>query len=364
MAVSRIDEAGLNVTQYGNRNLIINGGQTIDQRNGGAVVSNANGFITDRWTLAKYGPSGGAYSGQQVSDAPDDFSYSLKITVTTSTAGSVNDYWQAFQTIEGFNSKQLNWGTSAAKTVTVSFWVKSSVTGTYSFAFYNNGFNGGNRAIATTYTINSANTWEYKTLTIDGDGAAGASYWGTTNAQGVGCYWDLGCGDNQNIAADTWTSANARRVSGTVKLINTASATWQITGVQLEVGDTATGFEHRSYGEELALCRRYYRKIGPSQNSTQMPLLSGGTYDATEFQTTYNCEDMRAQPTLETTGTASDYEVYSVGGRTATSVPSLDPQSEPAALDIRVGLSGATAGQYGWLRTRNTTAYLAFDAEL
>ena len=95
-----------------------------------------------------------------------------------------------------------------------------------------------------------------------------------------------------------------------------------------------------------------------------MPLLSGGTYDATEFQTTYNCEDMRAQPTLETTGTASDYEVYSVGGRTATSVPSLDAQSEPAALDIRVGLSGATAGQYGWLRTRNTTAYLAFDAEL
>jgi len=266
------------------RNLIINGDMRIDQRNGGAAVSTANGYILDRWTLAKYGPGGGAYSGQQVSDAPDDFDHSLKVTVTTSTAGTVNDYWQAFQTIEGFNSKHLKWGTSAAKTVTVSFWVKSSVTGTYSFAFYNNGFNSGNRALATTYTINSANTWEYKTLTISGDGTAGASYWGTTNTQGVGCYWDLGCGDNQNIPADTWTSSNARRVAGTVKLINTANATWQITGVKLEVGSVATEFDHRSYGEELALCQRYYQVLdtgrlmsigngsGYSNGSTTLPV--------------------------------------------------------------------------------------------
>ena len=95
-----------------------------------------------------------------------------------------------------------------------------------------------------------------------------------------------------------------------------------------------------------------------------MPLLSGGTYDSTQFQTTYNCEDMRTQPTLETSGTAGDYQVYSTGGKTVTSVPALDGQSEPASLDVRVNITGATAGQYAWLRTTNTTAYLAFDAEL
>jgi hypothetical protein len=347
------------------RNLIINGDMRIDQRNGGAAVSSANGYIVDRWTLAKYGPGGGAYSGQQVSDAPDDFDHSLKVTVTTSTAGTVNDYWQAFQTIEGFNSKHLKWGTSAAKTVTVSFWVKSSVTGTYSFAFYNNGFNSGNRALATTYTINSANTWEYKTLTISGDGTAGASYWGTTNTQGVGCYWDLGCGDNQNIPADTWTSSNARRVAGTVKLINTANATWQITGVKLEVGSVATEFDHRSYGEELALCQRYFERF--DYDNTQFVAI-GSTNSATTANAMLSYSEKRDDPTITlppsgTSGGALSYLTSTGGYPSTTGTNSIQLASRTLARIHGSGYVGLNAGTPSGLFTSGASSIL-IDAEL
>ena len=347
------------------RNLIINGAMTIDQRNGGAVVSNANGYVTDRWTLAKYGPGGGAYSGQQVSDAPDDFDHSLKVTITTANAGTTNDYWQAFQTVEGFNSKHLKWGTSAAKTVTVSFWVKSSVTGTYSFAFFNNGFNSGNRALATTYTINAANTWEYKTLTINGDGTAGASYWGTTNVQGVGCYWDLGCGDSQNIPADTWTSANARRVAGSVKLIQTANATWQITGVKLEVGSVATAYDHRSYGEELNLCLRYFEKINYA-NTEFVALGVSNTTTTANANLEYTKKRVAPSVTLPSAGQTSGTVTYLTSTGGYPSGTGSNAIQTPAIDQCRIhgsGYTGLTAGGPSYIFSTGSTS-ISIDAEL
>lgn len=247
-------------SSFGYKNRLINGGMVFDQRNAGAAVTSANGFITDRWSLGKYDPTGGSYTGQQVSDAPAGFNYSLKVTVTSSVVQSADQFWQAFQTIEGYNVADFGFGTSSPKQVTLSFWVKSSVTGTYSVAFFNNGVGSTDRAYVTTYTVNSANTWEQKTITITGDGSSGSGYWGTTNNAGLGVYFDLGCGTNQEATANTWVTGNERRVAGTVRLMATNSATWQITGVQLEKGSTATSFDFRSYGTELQLAQRYFQK--------------------------------------------------------------------------------------------------------
>jgi hypothetical protein len=287
----------VNIAQSGSnnqtmRNRIINGDMRIDQRNAGALVSSANGFITDRWSMAKYDPTGGAYSGQQVTDAPSSFTNSLKVTVTTSVTQSTDQYWQLFQKIEGFNTADLGFGTSSASQVSVSFWVKSSVTGTYSVSLFNEGVGSTNRAYVTTYTINAANTWEYKTVTIAGDGASGAGYWGTTNGSGLGVYFDLGCGTNQQATANTWTTSNARRVSGTVRLMATGSATWQVTGVQLEKGTVATPFEYRSYGTELQLCQRYF------QNSATRYEYSIGTTGSVCAPIVSLPVTMRATPTV------------------------------------------------------------------
>jgi hypothetical protein len=288
-----VEDLDTSATQlFGMRNRIVNGAMMIDQRNAGALVSSANGFITDRWSLAKYDPTGGAYSGQQVTDAPSGFTNSLKVTVTTSITQSADQYWQLFQKIEGFNTADLGFGTSSASQVTVSFWIKSSVTGTYSVSLFNEGVGSTNRAYVTTYTINAANTWEYKTVTITGDGASGAGYWGTTNGSGLGVYFDLGCGTNQQATANTWTTSNARRVSGTVRLMATGSATWQVTGIQLEKGSTATSFDYRPYGTELALCQRYGQLVTQQQNSGDVCGTGSTTNVKFQFPVT-----MRSAPT-------------------------------------------------------------------
>lgn len=283
MPLTQVDQGLLSSTaQYtGFKNRIINGQMQIDQRNAGALVSNANGYITDRWTMAKYSSGSGAYSGQQVTDAPAGFTNSLKVTVTTNESSQPTDaYWQVFQRGEGYNFADLGFGTSSPSAITVSFWVKSSVTGTYSACIYNDGSGGTNRAYVTTYTINAANTWEYKSFTLTGDGASGAGYWNTTNGTSVCLFFDMGSGVNQQAAsANTWLNTNVRRISGTVRLMATSGATWQVTGVQLEKGSTATSFDYRPYGTELALCQRYYEKSYP-QGTVPGAVTATGSFEA------------------------------------------------------------------------------------
>jgi hypothetical protein len=239
--------------QYtGFKNRIINGAMVIDQRNAGASVAAASSqYFIDRWRAELSG--GGAYTVQQVTTAPTGFQNSALITVTTADASIASgDFYDVQQFIEGFNVADLGWGTASAQAVALSFWVRSSVTGTFAGSLSNGA---ANRSYVFTYAISAANTWEYKTVTIPGDTSG---TWVTNNGRGLLLTYDLGNGSSYQAAAGSWVGQYAVATSGSVKLISTLSATWQFTGVQLEKGTTATSFDYRPYGTELALCQRYF----------------------------------------------------------------------------------------------------------
>ena len=237
------------------RNKIINGSMTIDQRNAGAAVTASGAFPVDRFLQAF---SGGevAISSQQDSSAPTGFVNSTKITITTAEVSVGADDRVAFQhRIEGTNVADLAWGTANAKTTTLSFWVRSSVTGNFGGVVRNSA---NDRSYPFTYAILVADTWEYKTVTIAGDTSG---TWLTTTGTGLVVNFSLMAGTNFVGTAGVWAAAGVQGATGQVQLATTLNATWYITGVQLEVGDTATPFEHRSYGQELALCQRYYEEV-------------------------------------------------------------------------------------------------------
>jgi hypothetical protein len=236
----------------GFRNRIINGDMRIDQRNAGAAVTPATfAFPVDRWRAEE--DTDGAYTIEQVEDAPSGFVQSIKVTVTTADASiGANQTATIQQRIEGNNVADFGLGTASAKTFTLSFWVKSSLTGTFGGGFSNAAEN---RSYAFTYAINAANTWEYKTITVAGDTTG---TWQTGTSIGLRVNFGLAAGSTYAQTAGSW-SADAKYFSatGAVNVMGTLNATWQVTGVQLEVGSTATPFERRPYGTELMLCQRY-----------------------------------------------------------------------------------------------------------
>ena len=234
-----------------NRNKIINGAMVIDQRNGGgSVIPAGSSYTLDRWRIGASAAS--KVSVQQSSVAPEGFSNSTLITsVSAYTIGSGEEI-NFGQRIEGYNTSDLGWGTTSAKTVTLSFWVRSSLTGLFSGAVKNAD---GTRSYAFTYSINAANTWEYKSVTIQGDTSG---TWSATNSTGVIAQFMIAAGSSLLITANAWASGNYAGAVGATNLVATNGATLYFTGVQLELGDTATPFEHRSYGDELARCQRYY----------------------------------------------------------------------------------------------------------
>ena len=238
------------------RNRIINGAMTIDQRNAGAAVTPTNGAYTlDRW--AAFVSQASKITIQQNAGAvspPTGFTSYLGITVDGSANVTVgaSDYFFIQQAIEGYNVADFGFGAAAAATITFSFWVRSSVTGTYGGALYNGG---GSRSYPYSYVINSANTWEKKVVTVVGDTTG---TWHKTTSAGLQLTFSLGTGSTYNGSAGSWAAANYYGTTGAATPITTNGATFYITGVQLEVGDTATPFEHRSYGEEFAKCQRYY----------------------------------------------------------------------------------------------------------
>jgi len=240
-------------TGFGFKNRIINGAMVIDQRNAGASVSisaAANTYTLDRWRANATG--GGVYSVQRSTTAPAGFTNSLLATVTTvdSSVGS-GDFYHVRQSIEGYNFSDFGFGTASAKQLTISFWVRSSVTGVFTVLLRNEA---GNRGYTTTYTINSANTWEQKTVSIPGDTSG---TWATDNTSAAIVSFNLGAGNTQT--ADTWLTTVTEGVTGMAQWISNSGATFYITGVQLEKGSTATSFDYRPYSAELALCQRYYQ---------------------------------------------------------------------------------------------------------
>jgi hypothetical protein len=235
------------------RNRIINGAMVIDQRNAGASVSpntSVDVFPCDRFAVQASQNS--KCTAQQVTTAPTGFKNSLKITSSSAYSVGVNDYFDIYQKIEGYNVADMAFGTASAVTFTLSFWVQSSLTGTFGGSVYNNAFN---RSYPFSYTISSANTWEYKTVTITGDTSG---TWTTDNTCGLGVGFGLGVGTNYSGTAGAWTGSGKFSVTGAVSVVGTSGATFYITGVQLEAGTTASPFEYRQYGTELQLCQRYY----------------------------------------------------------------------------------------------------------
>jgi hypothetical protein len=249
---------GGNLSPYtGMRNRIINGGMTIDQR-GGTVTSPSGSVVygIDRWRIVRFNDTTGTFTLQQSTTVPTGFKNSGLITVTADqTSVPSNGLYRLDQLIEGLNVLDLGWGTASAQAVTIGFWVRSSVTGTYGARLCNSDEN---RSYVFQYTVNAANTYEYKTATIPGDTSG---TWLTTNGIGIGLNFDLGSGSSFEGTANAWNASNVCRASGNVRLINTNGATFYVTGVQLEKGSTATPFEFRSIGTELALCERYCQKI-------------------------------------------------------------------------------------------------------
>lgn len=290
----------------GTRNRIINGDMRIDQRNAGASVTLAVGgsYIVDRFYCQASQAS--KVSAQRSTTAPSGYQNSLQNTVLSAVTPAAADYFTtARQNIEGLNVADLMWGTADAKSVTISFWVRSSVTGAYAYSVTNSA---GTRGYATTFSVLSANTWEYKTILIPGDTTG---TWNTDTGIGIATSIDLGSGSNFNAAAvNTWSSSPGLRTSSTVNWVANAGATFYITGVQLEPGTVATPFERRSYGQELALCQRYYQVLGPSDTLTTgtticvMPQADTGAVNENWGMTEFKVS-MRAGPTVS----ASSWEL-------------------------------------------------------
>ena len=328
------------VTQFKNR--IINGAMVIDQRNAGTSVSLST---TTQYPVDRFGgieDTDGAMTAQQDSSAPAGFVNSLKFTTTTADATlAATQYARCQQRIEGYNIADLGWGTANAKTITISFWVRSSLTGTFGGALTNNGFD---RSYPFTYTISVADTWEYKTVTIAGDTSG---TWLTTNGLGIQVIWGLGVGSTYSGTAGAWAGAGYLSATGATSVIGTLNATWYITGVQLEVGSTATSFDYRPYTTELQLAQRYYQNsynVGnaPSSSTANENLVTTTAWnDGNAPWQGMFVVNMRSAPTvtLRAKGSTTTGQITSAGTARSASADYISNKS--------VGYISVTSGTAG-----------------
>lgn len=291
MALTKVDPSVVNDQVIGRRNLVINGDMKVSQRSQDTAVTGQTAAVAVHCADRFYTElSGATVDIQRVSDGPEGHYYSQKVTMNGAFTASASQYVIPFETrIEGYDVQQLNYGTSGAKKLTLSFWIKSSKTGTYTVEFANNN-SGGGRKSSSQYTISSAGTWEHKTLTWVGDTTRAFE---NSNANELTLFWWMVAGttftSGTSQQGNSWDGGtNANRAAGVA-----GSAAdddyWQLTGVQLEVGDVATPFEYLGMGEQINLCERYYQIHGAS-NGTHI-----WTGDITSGQYYYNMIDMRCQ---------------------------------------------------------------------
>lgn len=358
MALSTIRSSGV-------RNLIINGAMQVWQR-GTTIDTITNGdYLCDRWRIA-HGGTDGNVDVDRSTDVPSGqgFAYSQKISMDASeTSLDADDQLNLQQRFEGQNLQHILKGTSSAKSLTLSFWVKSSVAETYSVNLRDND---NTRVIAATYVINAANTWEKKTITFAGD-TTGALDNDNDRSLDLTFYIDAGTSFTGGTFASSWGDAsnNNVRVSATTGWLESTSPEWYITGVQLEVGEDASDFEHRSFGDELVRCQRYYYK---TVTDTAADGFGNGNVNSTVRVDGYIPfkQTMRASPTaIETSGTAGDYRVNQGGANTTcNAVPTIIVATKDGC-DTRFHVaSGLTAGRGAVMRCVNSGAFLAWSAEL
>jgi hypothetical protein len=341
-------------SNFGFKNRIINGGMTISQRNGTSTVTpGSTDYLTDRFHVAMSQSS--KFTGAQSSTAPTGFSNSLIITSSSAYSVLSTDYFVVRQAIEGFNFADCGFGTASASTVTLSFWVRSSLTGAFGGALYNAA---GNRSYPFSYTINAANTFEQKTITIAGDTTG--TWVGATNGIGIYVSFSLGAGSTFNSPANAWAGGFYSQPSGSTSVVGTSGATFYVTGVQLEKGSTATSFDYRPFGTELALCQRYYQQVLPAPGNGNMVGAYCRSATVIEgFGATFPVQ-MRSTPSLTQIGTASFFSGLVNSSVTAITIGS----STNSKWSFTATIAGGTAGSAGQVYGTSSSGNIQLNAEL
>jgi len=334
----------------GRRNIILNGSMAVAQRGTSGSVETSPSYGVDRFYGIK---QTGTLGWSQETEAPANFKNSLKLT--NSAVGS--GFCQFVQKIEGQNMAHLNFGSSDAQTITLSFYVRSSIAGDYALAFRNAI---PNRAYATQYTINTADTWEKKTVTIVGDTSG---TWATDNSAGMNIIWGLGSSSTTSTV-DQWTATTNFFATGSTNWFATNGSTFYITGVQLEVGSVATPFEHRSFGEELLACQRYYQS--PITTNTSRTYTVGGRSDGTTGTVFLwpLATIMRAQPSVSQTGTGWRAFLYNTSAGSTEGPNVLNYSTNAPFLSLTVGGFSGFTDNRSLNMCPDSLTELSFDAEL
>lgn len=347
-------------SQYtGFKNRIINGDMRIDQRNAGASVTatatGANTYTLDRWAYIVNAAS--KMSIQQNAGAvtpPNGFSNYLGVTSLSAYTVGASEQFSVLQMTEGLNTADLAWGTASAQSVTVSFWVRSSLTGTFSIVLKNSA---NNRSYPAAYTINSANTWEYKTIVVPGDTSG---TWLTTNSIGIRLYFSVGCGSTLAGTSGSWAGADYYGAAGTTSVVGTNGATFYITGVQLEKGSNASAFDFRSYGTELSLCQRYLPCF-TSNSSGNTPVATGYWNGTTQANYTFY---FPVTPRVPPTGVSTTGSFFcnnpGVANPTATSIAFASSSYAATNINANVASSGGSAGVGSLLYFTSATSQIQF----
>ena len=359
MALSKITSSSITDTAiHGRRNLIINGAMQIDQRNSGASVTPASGNYTlDRFQA--FSSAASKYSVQKNAGSvtpPVGFTNYLGVTSLAATSVAAGDYYMFEHKIEGFNISNLAWGTANAKAVTLSFQVYSSLTGTFGGSVLNSA---SNRSYPFTYSVASANTWTTVAVTIPGDTSG---TWLTNNGVGLYISFSLGMGSTYSGTAGLWAGAQYWSASGATSIVGTSGATLYITGVQLEVGSQATPFENRSFGEELALCQRYYEKKVAGASYHMFGIGRAVAANRVDYKIDF-VVSKRAEG-----ATASFSNLYSYSSAANAEVSTLSTSyfgKEGGLLSCVLNTSSMSVNVYAALLANNDpAAFLAFDSEL
>ena len=354
-----------------NPNLIINGAMQVAQRNSGTVAqanSSNEGYATlDRFALQFGNNAGGTITTSQSTTSPDGFGTSYKLDVTSADT-SVGDTELVYvqQVIEAQDMVNSGWDyTDSSSNITLSFWVRNSKTGTYCVAFQN--YDGGDRMYTAEYTVSTADTWEKKTVTIPGNSNLSFNL---DNGAGLGVYFILASAAGRQSSAGSWTGGQpAYGTSNQVNFLDSTSNVMYLTGVKLEVGDTATDFQHRSYGEELALCQRYYyRHADYAERNGNGPigLISFWTTTAIDMVVSFPCQ-MRAAPSIQNFTGSSDWIVYRGSANVHyvnTSGLNLSRNGRQTVHLSATLAQAGTAGQTGQILANTSGTHLSFDAEL
>jgi len=366
--LAKMGEVLTNSQIGGRRNIVINGAMQVAQRGTTGTLNNGGSDFhsADRFYSSEEGAFTGAFTVSNDTDSPAGFSNSTKWDCTTAdTTLGAGDSFFVDHKIEAQNLQQLSYGTSDALKMTLSFFIKSNKTGTYVAWLYNYD---ANRQVSVLYTISVANTWEHKTLTFPADTTGSFN---NDNGVGMVIRFIMGSGTTytSGTAPSAWQSlVDANRYVGqTVNLADSTDNFMNITGVQLEVGSQATPFEHRSFGEELALCQRYYQRYSGSTSFARYAIASNlSTTNAESYLNTV--VSMRASPSLETTGTASNYSLYdsdNVIALTSIAIEGGGNYSNNIIVIDAVVSSGLTdGGSSQLLNSNSTTGFLALSSEL